>query len=75
MKKAMELSMLCGNDVFLIIRDNCNDQTVMYNSISCEDESLINDVYVNKNYNFICSNNDVKTYITNSTQSYLTEIR
>ena len=74
MKKAMELSMLCGNDVFLIIRDNCNDQTIMYNSISCEDESLINDVYANKNYNFICSNNDVKIYIINSTQNCLKKI-
>ena len=60
LKKAMEFSLLCGNDVLLVIRDNQNDQVIMYNSLSSEDITLFNNVVINKEYNYVCSNDDVK---------------
>ena len=36
-KKAMELSLLCGNEILLVIRDPYSTRTVMYNTF---DEKL-----------------------------------
>lgn len=62
-KKAMEFSMLCGNDVLLIIRDRTMDQVVMYNSCFEENKDLFNEIYVNGNYSYACSNLDVRPYL------------
>lgn len=58
-KKAMELSMLCGNDILLIIRDNTSSQTILYTSLPQNDNAFFNDVFNNSEYTHFCSNENV----------------
>ena len=59
-KKAMELSLLCGNDILLIIRDSTNNQAILYTNLPKDENTLFNEIYNNDGYTHRCSNNDVK---------------
>eukprot|EP00826_Nyctotherus_ovalis_P013355 TRINITY_DN135_c0_g2_i4.p1 TRINITY_DN135_c0_g2~~TRINITY_DN135_c0_g2_i4.p1 ORF type:complete len:245 (-),score=59.19 TRINITY_DN135_c0_g2_i4:296-1030(-) len=56
-KKAMELSLLCGTDILLIIRDNANHQNILYSNLPKDNKSLF-DTYINDEYTHCCSNED-----------------
>ena len=55
-KKAMELSLLCGNEILLIIHDPLQKEAMMYNSMENDIENfydihnkMITTTYSNKN--------------------------
>eukprot|EP00826_Nyctotherus_ovalis_P020034 TRINITY_DN1625_c0_g1_i3.p1 TRINITY_DN1625_c0_g1~~TRINITY_DN1625_c0_g1_i3.p1 ORF type:complete len:268 (+),score=55.89 TRINITY_DN1625_c0_g1_i3:54-857(+) len=58
LKKAMELSLLCGNDVLLIIRDKATKRAVLYSSVGAKDEALFRETLENKEMTCVCSNED-----------------
>lgn len=60
LKKAMELSLLCGNDVLLIIREKNTRRAILYNSISADDETLFNETLGNERLTYACSNSHVR---------------
>lgn len=71
LKKAMELSLLCGNDVLLIIRDKDSNRAILYNSINAEDRGLFHSTIDNNESTYACSNTDVNFHIIISILIYL----
>ena len=59
LKKAMELSLLCGNDVLLIIHEKSSNRAILYNSLENNDKGLFADIFMNDKYTYACSNDDV----------------
>eukprot|EP00826_Nyctotherus_ovalis_P053293 TRINITY_DN68_c0_g1_i7.p1 TRINITY_DN68_c0_g1~~TRINITY_DN68_c0_g1_i7.p1 ORF type:complete len:256 (+),score=41.24 TRINITY_DN68_c0_g1_i7:97-864(+) len=58
LKKAMELSLLCGNEVLLIIRDKATKRAVLYNSEGTDDRGLFEETMMNKELTSMCTNTD-----------------
>eukprot|EP00826_Nyctotherus_ovalis_P028010 TRINITY_DN21_c0_g1_i4.p2 TRINITY_DN21_c0_g1~~TRINITY_DN21_c0_g1_i4.p2 ORF type:complete len:112 (-),score=31.28 TRINITY_DN21_c0_g1_i4:453-788(-) len=58
-KKAMELSLLCGSEILLIIHEKSLSRTVMYSSLQETSEELFTDVFVNKTATLSYSSEDV----------------
>lgn len=58
-KKAMELSLLCGSEILLIIHEKSLSRTVMYSSFQEASEQLFADVLVNKSATLSYSSEDV----------------
>lgn len=59
LKKAMELSLLCGSEILLIIYEKSLNRTVMYNSIHEPNEDLFKDALIHKKATLTYSNEDV----------------
>lgn len=56
-KKAMELSLLCGNDILLIIHDQLSCRTLIYNTLP--NYELFTDIVQKKGFTSSYSNADV----------------
>jgi len=63
LKKAMELSLLSGNDILLIIRDKTTNRAILYNSIGINDQTLFHETIKNEELTCACSNKDVNINI------------
>ena len=57
LKKAMELSLLCGSDVLLIIRDQPSQRTLVYNSFPSNNS--FNEALLKNECTYSYSNEDV----------------
>jgi len=60
LKKAMELSLLCGVEVLLVIRNENTNRTLLYNSIGVNDTDLFNETITNSELTQVCTNADVE---------------
>jgi hypothetical protein len=61
-KKAMELSLLCGSEILLIIHEKLLNRIVMYNSLREPNKELYTDAFINNKATFSYTNEDVSHY-------------
>eukprot|EP00826_Nyctotherus_ovalis_P020037 TRINITY_DN1625_c0_g2_i4.p2 TRINITY_DN1625_c0_g2~~TRINITY_DN1625_c0_g2_i4.p2 ORF type:complete len:123 (+),score=20.53 TRINITY_DN1625_c0_g2_i4:218-586(+) len=66
----MELSLLCGNDVLLIIRESSGSRTILYSSLG-DNNKLFKDILVNHEATHSYSNLSVRGFVRISTRTCL----
>jgi len=59
LKKAMELSLLCGSNVLLIIRDTNSSRTTLYSSLKNGRANLFKDIAANDEFTESYTNDSV----------------
>ena len=62
LKKAMELSLLCGSDILLIIREGSANRTIIYNSLG-NDNKVFNKILNSDKFTKCYNNKSVKYWL------------
>ena len=62
-KKAMELSLLCGTNVFLVIHDKSAKRAVVYSNFIEEDKAIFTDQFIKNKTVCRYNKDDVSSYI------------